>query len=281
MGVLRIERRGIPHSTLQTLAKDAYHFLRRASWTRLTIAFFLGYLAINFLFAAILWFGDAHILAAGPSFWDRFFFSVQTMATIGYGHMAPGDDLSNTVVTVESFVGLFYTALLTGVVFGKFATPSAKVLFSKNALVTHEGGVPTLMFRCANARATAIVEAHIRVAWTRDEVLPGGENMRRIYDLQLRRDSSPVFALSWTVSHKIDETSPLWGRTAEDLAAEGAAVIITLTGIDDSLAASVHTRHAYAAEDIVFGERFVDIMSRDPDGTRFVDFARFHDTEPL
>jgi inward rectifier potassium channel len=277
---LRFERRGLTDSVFQTLAKDAYHFLRRATWTRLTIASFAVFLALNLFFAAILWIGDAKILEAGPSFWDRFFFRVQTLATVGYGHMAPGDSLSNVVVTVESFVGVFYTALLTGVVFGKFATPSAKVLFAERAVIADEGGKPSLMFRCANARSTALVDATIRVAWTREETSAEGEVSRRIYDLPLRRSNSPVFALSWTVYHEIDEASPLWGRTAEDLAKESVALIITLTGIDDSLAATVHTRHTYPVDGIVWGERYVDILHTDPDGTRYIDFAQFHATRP-
>src|SRR5436190_7334544 len=110
MGALRFERRGLKDSTLQTLAKDAYHFLRRASWTRLTLAAFGLYVVMNLVFALILWIGDARIIEADRGFWDKFWFSVETMATIGYGHMAPGDALSHVVVTVESFVGLMYTA---------------------------------------------------------------------------------------------------------------------------------------------------------------------------
>jgi inward rectifier potassium channel len=281
MGALRFERRGLKDSTLQTLAKDAYHFLRRASWTRLTLAAFGLYVVMNLVFALILWIGDARILEADRGFWDKFWFSVETMATIGYGHMAPGDALSHVVVTVESFVGLMYTALLTGVVFGKFSVPSAKVLFADHAVICDEAGVPTLMFRCANARSTALVEAQIRVAWTREEILPHGERARRIYDLPLRRNTSPVFALSWTVYHKIDESSPLWGRTTEELKKEAVAIIITMTGIDDSLAATVHTRHSYDADHIQWGQRYVDILKADEvTGVRYIDFEQFHATVP-
>jgi inward rectifier potassium channel len=279
-GQLRFERRGLSDSVFQTIAKDAYHFLRRATWTRLTLAFFGVYLAINLVFAILLWVTDARILEAGPSFWDRFFFSVETMATVGYGHMSPGDTTANVIATVEGFVGVFYTALLTGVVFGKFSTPSAKVMFAEKAVIADEGGVPTLMFRCANARSTALVDANVRVAWTRQETSVEGEVSRRIYDLPLRRSNSPVFGLSWTVYHTIDEASPLWGRTAVDLEREIVAIVITLTGIDDSLAASVHTRHSYTADHIEWGARYVDILHTDPDGTRYIDFTQFHTVRP-
>ncbi|MCA9677255.1 MAG: hypothetical protein KC464_19680, partial [Myxococcales bacterium] len=275
-----IERRGLPRADLATLAKDGYHLLRTTTWTRLVALLFAAYLVINLLVGALLWAGDATILNARPhSFWDRFYFSVETMATIGFGNMAPGDTLSHVVVTVESFVGVLYAALVTGIVFGKFATPTPKVMFSDRCVVADEDGVPTLMFRCANARATAIVEANVRVALTRNEVLPHGERARRIYDLTLRRTTSPLFVLSWTVFHPIDATSPLYGLTAADLARESANLIVTFTGIDDKLASTVHTRHLYAASQIVFGRRFVDILGDDPaTGARFIDYRRFHDT---
>lgn len=280
LGGVRFERRGLRESGLQNLGKDAYHFMRRASWTRLFLAFAAAFFLLNMFFAVILWFGDATILEASPGFWDRFFFSVETMATVGYGHLAPDGWLANTIVTIESFVGLLYTAVITGVVFGKFSAPSAKVLFSETAVIADEEGAPTLMFRCANARATALVEATIRVAWTREETLPHGEIARRIYDLPLRRSNSPVFALSWTVFHKIDDKSPLWGKTVADLEKEGVAIIITLTGIDDSLATTVHTRHSYSWSQIKYGARYLDILGRDDDGTRYIDFHHFHDTRP-
>jgi inward rectifier potassium channel len=280
IGGFRIERRGLRDGALQLIAKDAYHFLRRASWTRLFLAFFAAFLTLNLLFASILWFGGAHILEAGDGFWDRFFFSAQTMGTIGYGHLAPDGWLANSVVTVESFVGVLYTALVTGIVFGKFSAPSAKVLFADTAVIADEEGVPTLMFRCANARSTALVEATIKVAWTRDERLAHGETARRIYDLPLRRSTSPLFALSWTVFHKIDASSPLWGKSAEDLQKEAVAIVVTLTGIDDSLAATVHTRHTYGWNQIRYGARYVDILKADDDGTRYIDFEHFHDIQP-
>jgi len=277
-GVFPIERRGLDDSVLARLAKDAYHFLRGTTWTRLLAVFFAAFVLLNLLFASILWLGDARIINAGPSFWDRFFFSVQTMATIGYGYMAPDDWLSECVVLAESFIGVVYTAVVTGVFFGKFSTPSAKVMFSEVAVINDDEGAPTFQFRCANARATAIVEATIKVALTRDEQLPHGESVRRIYDLALRRSTSPMFALSWTVFHKIEPGSPLYGRTAQQIRDETTTIIVTLTGIDDSLASTVHTRHVYSAEQLRWGERFVDILGRDDDGTRWIDYTCFDKT---
>jgi len=280
LGNLAIERRGLPHSPIARLASDAYHWLRGLTWTRLFGTFFLAYLVLNVVFALILWAGDANIINAGDGFWDRFFFSVQTMATVGYGYMAPTGWFAEAVVTFESFIGVAFTAVITGVFFGKFSTPSAKVLFSRVAVISDEEGMPTLMFRAANARTTAIVEANVRVAIARDEVLPNGERVRRIHDLALRRSTSPMFALSWTVFHPIDTYSALFGKTPEELAADATTIIITLTGIDDSLAATVHTRYTYDWTQIVWGARFVDILGRDDQNRRWIDYARFHDTVP-
>jgi inward rectifier potassium channel len=182
-------RKGLSDSWWRQLPTDAYHALRSLSWGWLTVAFFTVYLLLNLLFAVILWVGDATIVNAGPSFSDRFFFSVQTMATIGYGFMAPGDLLAHLVVTLESFVGVVYTAVVTGVFFAKFATPSARVAFSDTCVVADVEGVPTLMFRCANTRTTALVEASVTVTLTRTEVLSDGEMVRRLYDLALRRST--------------------------------------------------------------------------------------------
>jgi inward rectifier potassium channel len=277
-----LERRNLPRQSLgTTLAKDAYHFTRTASWTWVTLLFFALFLAANVVFALVLWLGHAEIMNAQPGFVDRFWFSIQTMGTIGYGYLAPADTLANVVVTLESFFGILLTAMATGVFFARFGTPSARVIFSKVPVIGDHDGVPTLMFRMSNARATAIVEATIRVHLTRDEVLASGERLRRIYDLGLRRNTSPIFTLSWTAYHPIDATSPLFGVSAEVLAATGGNLLVTFTGIDDRLAATVHTRHAYGLDEIRVGYRPADILLLDPTtGRRYMDFALFDDIVP-
>jgi inward rectifier potassium channel len=206
---------------------------------------------------------------------------VQTMATIGYGYLAPADRLSNALVTVESFYGILYTALLTGVIFDRFSTPRARVVFSKVAIVSEHDGKRSLQFRMANERATAIVEATVRVYMVRDEVLANGEPMRRVHDLHLRRSTSPVFALSFLCIHDIDDKSPLRGMSAVQMREMNLNVIATFTGIDDQLAATVHARYMWSWTDIVFDQRFVDMLRTDAAGKRYLDLAPIHDTEPL
>ena len=280
-GRLLLERRGLPRTLGAALGKDAYHFLRTASWTRITLLFAGLFLVVNLVFAAILYLGRAEIMNA-HGFLDDYWFSVQTLATIGYGYLAPADTLANVVVTVESFVGIALTAMITGVFFARFATPYAKVIFSRVAIIADHDGKRTLMFRMANARSTAIVEATCHVYLSRDEVLAGGERMRRIYDLPLRRANSPIFAMSWLATHTIDEHSPIADLTPETLAAANINVIVTFQGIDDRLAATVHTRYVYNTEDIVFDRRFADIFLTDPEtGQRYLDFEVFDVTLPM
>jgi inward rectifier potassium channel len=280
-GRLLLERRGLPRGVTESLRKDAYHFLRTTTWTRLTLLFAGVFLAVNLVFAAILYLGGAEVMN-GHGFLDDFWFSVQTLATIGYGYLAPADALANAVVTVESFAGIALTAMITGVFFARFATPYAKVIFSRVAILGEHDGKRTLMFRMANARSTAILEATCRVYVSRDETLANGEQMRRIYDLPLRRSTSPIFSLSWLATHAIDAQSPIADLTPETLAASNLNIIVTFQGIDDRLAATVHTRYAYNTQDIVFDRRFADLFHIDPEtGRRYLDFDVFHTTEPV
>lgn len=280
-GRLLLERRGLPKNFRDTLGKDAYHFLRTSSWTAITLMFAGLFLVTNLLFAVVLWLGHADVVNA-HGFVDYLWFSVQTMGTIGYGVLAPNDTFSNVIVTIESFVSIGLTALITGVFFARFATPSARVIFSKVAIIADYDGQRMFMFRMANARATAIVEATVHVYLSRDEYLGSGERVRRIYDLPLRRTTSPIFNLSWVAYHVIDATSPLYNLRIEEMRAAAANVIVTFQGTDDRLAATVHTRYAYNLDDLVFDHRFLDIFKIDTvTGARYLDFAHFDSTEPL
>jgi len=275
-----IERRNLPPGQGSSLVNDAYHFMRSASWWAILGMFALMFVGANLLFAVILWAAHANVTNV-TGFMDYFWFSVQSLATIGYGVLAPNDTLSNTVVTIESFLGFGLTALVTGVFFARFSTPSARVMFTNNMIIADHDGQRCLMFRLANARITSIVEASIRVFVTRDEILKSGERTRRIYELPVRVPMQPVFSLSWTVFHVIDEASPLHGIKPGDFKPGQGNVIITFQGIDDRLAQTVHTRWYYQAEDLIFDHRFCDIIKTNPDGTRYLDFAPFHATEPV
>jgi inward rectifier potassium channel len=258
-----------------------YHLLLVSSWPRLLGILALLYVAVNTGFALAYLIGGDGIAGARPgSFVDAFFFSVQTLATIGYGKMVPHSFLANVLVSVEALFGLVGVAMVTGLVFAKFSRPTARVLFSRVAVIAHRDGIPSLMFRVANARGNNIVEAHMHVVFARNETTAEGESVRRFYDLELARRQNTLFALSWTAIHPIGETSPFHRASRETLAAEGAQLIVSVIGFDESFAQTVHARHSYGVEDIVWGARFVDILSAGPDGQRLVDYRRFHDVVP-
>jgi inward rectifier potassium channel len=272
-----IERRGLRKS----VALDAYHLMRTATWTQILLLFAGVFLVANLLFALAYYATGAAVLNA-TGFDDYYWFSVQTMATIGYGYLAPAHDLANVLVTVESFFGLVLTAVFTGVFFARFSTPSPRIVFSRVALITMHDGKRSLLFRLANERTTAIVEATVRAYLIVDEKLASGESMRRVYDLPLVRSTSPVFALSFLVVHPITDASPLVARTPDMLRDQSANIIVTFTGIDDRLATTVHSRYVYTWEDIELDRRFADLFKHDPaTGRRYLDMQPFHDTEAL
>jgi inward rectifier potassium channel len=261
---------------------DAYHTLLTMSWPRFFALLVATFLSVNSVFAlgyAAL--GDAIDAARPGSLVDSFFFSVQTLATIGYGKMAPRTVGANLLVSLEALVGMIGLAVTTGLVYARFARPTARVLFSEKAVIRPWEGVPSLMFRMANARGNQIAEARVKVTFLRERRTAEGETIRRVHDLQLLRSESAAFALTWTIVHPITPESPLHGATAASLRDERADIMVSLTGLDEGLAQTIHARHAYAAEQLAWSARFADILSTDADGRRVIDYRRFHDVEPL
>jgi inward rectifier potassium channel len=261
---------------------DLYHLLLTMSWPAFLGLMWVLYAVSNALFALAYLAGGNCIQNARPgSFQDAFFFSVQTMATIGYGGMSPATDYANWVVTVEAMVGLLGVAMVTGLAFARFSRPTARVLFSRVAVIRPYHGVPTLMFRAANLRYNQILEAQMSVTLVRNEISPEGEFMRRFYDLNLVRSRTPIFALSWTVMHVIDETSPLNGATPELLAQQEIEIVVTMTGLDETVSQTVHARHSFIASEILWNMRFVDVLSKRMDGHNSIDYSHFHDVVPM
>lgn len=253
-----------------------------ARWTVVLAFIATVYLLTNTLFAFLYLLGGDCIAAAQPgSFSDAFFFSVQTLATIGYGAMAPKTLYAHVLVTIEAILGLFATALATGMVFAKFARPTARVTWSDVALLTKRNGIPHFILRVANARQNQIVEASLRLCVLKFEVTSEGERMRRYYDMPLIRSQNPIFAMTWTVMHPIDENSPLHGMTFDDMVAGRIEILAILTGLDSTFGQTIHARFAYAMEDIRENARFKDIVVELPNGTRQVDLDRISDWEPV
>jgi inward rectifier potassium channel len=259
---------------------DLYHRLLTVGWSGFFVLLAVCYVAFNAVFAILYRLQDGSIASARPGFADAFFFSVQTMATIGYGEMRPATLYANILVSAEVLLGLTGFALATGVIFARFSRPTARVMFSAVAVVTRHDGKPTLMFRAANRRANRILDAQVNLMLARQEVTAEGDEMRRFHTLEVARSRTPLFGLSWTVMHVIDPASPLHGATPESLEAQQAEVIATILGIDETLSQTIHARHGYPGRDILFDRRFADILTRDSDGTTSIDYSRFHETLP-
>jgi inward rectifier potassium channel len=262
---------------------DLYHELLQMTWPRAALVFVAAFTSFNLFFGWLYWL-DPHGIALGAPaaevwpFWQAFFFSVQTVATIGYGHIYPQTIYANILVVVEITFGILFFALVTGIVFARFSRPTARILFSNCAVVQDIGGIPTFTFRAANLRHNLVFEAHATVSLLTDEKV-AGMVLRRFRDLKLTREANPVFALTWTIMHPIDARSPLAGWLAGQQAEPNSDIVVVISGVDDRTGQSIHGRWVYDCAEIVWDGRFVDILDQLPDGTRTIDYRRFHDIE--
>ena len=265
-------RRGAPSA----LRRDLYVYFMEGSWWRLFGACGFAYLFGNLAFASLYLLDPGGIANAAPrSFADAFFFSVQTMATIGYGTLSPLSTYANVLVVVEAALALVSVAVVTGLIFAKLSRPRSGILFSDVVTIEKREGKPTFMFRVANARGNDVVEASIRVTVLRDEVTPEGHRLRRLHELPLQRSTQPLFTLSWLVMHVIEEKSPLAGLTPESAHDSIRAVVCTLMGHDGTYGTTTYARRIYYPEEFRFGHRFVDVISDLPDGRLLIDYDQF------
>ena len=278
-------RQPVPNFTIKGRHRsplDIYHWLLTINWPTFAAVGLAAYLASNAVFAMLYLFDPHGISGARPgSFQDAFFFSVETIGTIGYGVLSPRNLYANVVMTGENFFGLSFIAVATGVIFARVSRPTARVMFSKNAIITTHDGEQTLMFRAANERANRVLEAEVTVSITRNLRTREGMQMRRFDQLNLIRSRSPLFALTWTVLHVIDKDSPLYGWTEEKLQTASGQLLVVLSGMDETFAQRIHARHSYMPDDIVWNKTFADVISEDEHGHRVVDYHRFHDLEDI
>ncbi|MGH7436429.1 MAG: ion channel [Polyangiaceae bacterium] len=274
--VPRVTVVGAPRMTL----RDFYHLFLRVRWSAALGAIVVSYLALNALFAAAFLTTGGVANARSGSFFDAFCFSVQTMGTVGYGAMYPASRAANLIVILESVTSLIVTAVATGLVFAKFSRSSARIVFSRQAVIGPMDGVPTLMLRVGNERSNQILEAtiHVSLLWT--EKTKEGMTFYRMYDLQLTRERSPAMARSWTVLHPITAGSPLFGATPESMARQEVEVLVSVVGVDDTSLQPVHARKQYEDRDVVWGARHGDIISEDATGNVILDIGRFHHVVP-
>lgn len=260
---------------------DLYYWLLTTSRTNFVASILAAYLGTNALFAlAYMGTGGVENMRRFV-FADCFFFSVQTMATIGYGRMVPVTALANILVTAEAGLGLFGMAVAASLLFARFTRATAGVRFSHNAVITQFDGKPTLMFRIANQRDTRINEAQIHLVVARQHNTAEGHSHRRLADLTPVRAFNPIFELSWTVMHVIDQDSPLYGVTPLDMEESVVAVSVVFSGHHEGFQQRVHSRHTYTQSLIEWDRRFADIITRDDQGDVIVDYAHFDTLLPV
>lgn len=255
--------------------RDAYHSVLRMRWAWLLALIAAFLLVVNLVFA-LAYTAIGGVTGAAPgSFRDAFFFSVETMGTIGYGAMYPTATATHAVVTLESIVSIIATALVTGIVFARFSQSTGQLVFSDKAAIAPMNGVPTLTFRVGNDRASTVFEARMRAALIRTEKTAEGVTFYRLVNLTLARESTQALARSWTVMHYIDEKSPLFGATPDSCKAQEVELIVSVVGTDDTSLQPVHGRTRYMMTDIVWGARLADVLSELPDGRLQLDVGKF------
>ncbi|MEZ4400704.1 MAG: low temperature requirement protein A [Kofleriaceae bacterium] len=279
-GGAAIVRLGTPSS----LRSDFYFWLISGGWGRFFVVAGTLFVAANAFFAGLYLIEPGSIANARPaSFADAFYFSVQTLATIGYGNLNPATDYGNVVATVEAGVGIIGVALTTGLAFTKLARPRASVLFSRPLVITRMDGRRVMVFRAGNARGNDVIDASVTVSALVDSLTAEGQHLRKLIDLPLRRARSPLFRLSWVIMHDLDDGSPLaaidWANLDSGLGAN-MFINVTIMGHDGTYNQTIYAQHTYRPEDIRVGHRFVDVIGQLPDGRMTIDFSRFHDTEP-
>lgn len=260
--------------------RDLYHGALTMRWPTFFASLAGLFLLLNALFACLYLLGHAPIANQFPAgFGGAFFFSVETLATVGYGDMHPQTLYAHIIATLEIFIGMSGIALSTGLIFARFSRPHAKIVFARDVVVHPLEGRTTLMARAANARQNVIAEARAKLRLMRLETSSDGYTARRIYDLKLVRDQHPIFTLGWNLMHVIDEASPLYGETPESLARQGVSLLVMIEGSDESTAQTMQARYSWSDNHIRWHQRYVDMLV-DVDGVSCMDYTRFNDVEP-
>ena len=285
VGVRRLklgEREIFTQGLRPAVFQDLYHFFMTVSWPQLFATIAAFFLSFDVLFGYLYYLVPGCIANLNPpGFAGAFFFSVETLATVGYGEMHPQTLYGHVVSMIEIFVGLMTLALITGLMFARFSRPRARFLFAANAVVRPMDGKLTLMFRAANARLNVIQEASAQLRMMRDEITEEGFRIRRITDLPLVRAQHPAFILGWNIMHVIDDGSPLKGQSADSLNAAATVFILSLSGTDVTTGQMLMARNEYPSTAIRWNQSFRDVLEVDDDGTLQLDYRKFNEVEPL
>lgn len=282
-GTSNSRRTGVPFFR----TADIYNSLINMSWGMFNLLVFAAYLAINIFFASIyviIGIQNLDGIKTGGStfqhFMDAFFFSAQTVSTVGYGHISPTGLLTSAVAALESLIGLLSFALATGLLYGRFSRPSAKIRYSKNIIVAPYHDITALMFRLANFRSNQLVELEVQVMFTYNAIIDG-KAIRQFMPLELERSNISLLTLSWTVVHPITEDSPLKTMNLEFLQHNEAEFIVMLKAFDDSFSQTVQSRTSYTDEEIIWGAKFLPAFARNAAGVHILALNKIDDLEKV
>ena len=270
----QVEVVGAPRMALD----DVIHVLLAARWAPFLASICAVYLTLNAVFAAV--YRVVGGVEGVRGFLDAFYFSVQTMGTIGYGTMSPTTHAANAVVVVESMTGLVVTALATGLVFMRFSRARTKIRFSHRAAITPIDGLPTLTVRVGNERRANIVEANVRLTLTRTTKTKEGTTLYLAEYLPLVHERTPLLNRATTLRHVIDEKSPLAKDTPKSFADGEVELAVSLSATDETTLQPVHARKTWSAKNIVWGARLADLMSEPTPDRIVIDLGKFHDLVP-
>ena len=279
-GTVNVKRKGL--SIFNT--SNNYHTLITMSWTKFWLLVLAGYIVVNVIFASIYVFTGLHLDGVeGNTGLDHFlsalFFSAQTISTVGYGHISPRGVTTNSIAALESMMGLLAFALATGLLYGRFSRPNAKIIYSKNILVApYLDNQRGLMFRLVNKRRNILLELEIEIIFSFNDHVDG-KTIRRFYPLEVERKFVSLLSLNWTVVHPLDENSPIKDMTQEDMIRDEAGFAVLLRAFDDTFSQTVHSRTFYTAEDMKWGAKFKPVFDRDPDGRIVLDLSKISDHE--
>jgi inward rectifier potassium channel len=260
---------------------DLYHRAMTVQWPVFFGSAALLFVVLNACYAFLYWLGHDPIANVTPNMpLSLFYFSIETLATVGYGDMHPQTNYAHLIATVEIFTGMSLLAVMTGLIFARFSRPRARFVFADKAVVTTHEGKETLMIRMANARHNTISRANARLWIIRAERTKEGDRLRRFHELHLDRHDHPMFALSWTLFHVIDKDSALFGVTETELSESDAIFVLNVGGLDDGSAQQLYARHVYSYYDIRWGHRYRDITGVSPQGRFLLDYTKFNDVLP-